>query len=375
MFEVNRRSFLKTSGGALVAAFLPFGGKLNPHWKSDDDLIRLAGTKRGLAFKCLLVDNIREFNQPAPMYECMSNSLALGFRSPSVQLIREPTIKDIVKDRKYTGPSQAYTSSDGILYPNNILVPSVLFSSIEQDSKKAIQSILKAHDISFIDMLHQAKLYEHTAFILGKEFTIGGINDGFSRVEQWDLLVSTMIMHPETAIWLKNYVYDKRNVVDMPRAFLEAAAEAQTPMAIGHQWSADIFVSDLMPKHRIFATSPADYLGVVPIEHPSQLGKQINEDLGGNKFLLSGYDGKTLRHAPIYQNGKHIAMVTGMSIVNDKGISCIELTTDLTKYALYVSAREREKKIKQEMWSAHCRDMARRGVFYKSGTVKPGDIV
>lgn len=352
--KFSRRFFLEGAGGTLIASFLPFGLGRKYHWRSNEDLIRLAGKKRGLAFTSLMVDELPD--SLAGTYEATYASLALRFNSPSVQLIRAPSISDITRQRKYIGPNRN----------QNIFAPPVTFSSTEHDHKKAIYAILTAHDITFIDMLHHIKQPSKTILCQGNLFSVNGINESFASVEMHDLMISKVLMHPETYITFLQSIGDPQNVIDYTREMLEKAAEATTVRNVGHIWSAGIVVSDLIPPKRIFTIAPPEFTGVVPIP-----------PLGNTRSLVVRDNPAYLDGIPICHDGKHFTLTTGMTMVNNYSVSCVELTKNTRKYDRFISERDRKLRAQRAAWNTHRQEMAKRGVFYKSGTrmiVEPPNV-
>jgi len=131
------------------------------------------------------------------------------------------------------------------------------FFIVDRAQIKAKEAIQKEEDRLIFVALNAAVDGDHTVTSTGGALSITALNQAFVTVEQHDLIVGKIVMHPlrygDVRNWGKT-VYDEATT-----------KEVLTTGLFGHIWTADIHVSSRMPTTTALVLAPAEYVGAFPI--------------------------------------------------------------------------------------------------------------
>jgi len=131
------------------------------------------------------------------------------------------------------------------------------FFIVDRAQIKAKEAIQKEEDRLIFVALNAAVDGDHTVTSTGGALSITALNQAFVTVEQHDLIVGKIVMHPlrygDVRNWGKT-VYDEATT-----------KEVLTTGLFGHIWTADIHVSSRMPTTTVLVLAPAEYVGAFPI--------------------------------------------------------------------------------------------------------------
>lgn len=156
------------------------------------------------------------------------------------------------------------------------------FYIVDRAQMKAKEAIQKVEDTEILADIDVAVPATHTITSSG-ELTVQALNYVFSVIEEHDLTVAKIVVHPrqyaDIRLWGRE-VFDEATRRDVLMSGL-----------FGHIWTADIHVSHRVPPGSVYVLAPAEYVGAIPIrqditvlpaDSPKELrlGWVIYEELG-----------------------------------------------------------------------------------------------
>lgn len=131
------------------------------------------------------------------------------------------------------------------------------FFIVDRAQIKAKEAIQKEEDRLIFALITGAIDGDHTVASTGGALSITALNQAFATVEQHDLIVGKITMHPLRYADVRNWgktVYDEATT-----------KEVLTTGLFGHIWTADIHVSSRMPTTEVYVLAPPEYVGAMPI--------------------------------------------------------------------------------------------------------------
>lgn len=156
------------------------------------------------------------------------------------------------------------------------------FYIVDRAQMKAKEAIQKVEDTEILADIDVAVPAAHTITSSG-ELTVQALNYVFSVIEEHDLTVAKIVVHPrqyaDIRLWGRE-VFDEATRRDVLMSGL-----------FGHIWTADIHVSHRVPPGSVYILAPAEYVGAIPVrqditvlpaDSPKELrlGWVIYEELG-----------------------------------------------------------------------------------------------
>jgi len=156
------------------------------------------------------------------------------------------------------------------------------FYIVDRAQMKAKEAIQKAEDSEILAAIDAAVPAQHNVSAAG-ELAVQTLNYLFSLIEEHDLTVAKIVVHPrqyaDIRMWGRD-VFDEATRRDVLMSGL-----------FGHIWTADIHVSHRVPPGTVYVLAPAEYIGAIPVrqditvlpaDNPKELrlGWVIYEELG-----------------------------------------------------------------------------------------------
>ena len=156
------------------------------------------------------------------------------------------------------------------------------FYIVDRAQMKAKEAIQKAEDTEILLNLDTACPNSHSVASSG-DLTVQALNYVYSLIEEHDLTVAKLVMHPTQYADVRLFgkdVFDEATRRDVLMSGL-----------FGHLWTADIHVSHRVPKGTVLVLAPAEYIGAIPVrqditvlpaDNPKELrlGWVIYEEIG-----------------------------------------------------------------------------------------------
>ena len=156
------------------------------------------------------------------------------------------------------------------------------FYIVDRAQMKAKEAIQKAEDTEILAAINTAVPTAHTVTAAG-ELTVQALNYVFSLVEEHDLTVAKIVVHPRQYADIRLFgreVFDEATRRDVLMSGL-----------FGHIWTADIHVSHRVTPGSVYILAPAEYVGAIPVrqdisvlpaDNPKELrlGWVIYEEIG-----------------------------------------------------------------------------------------------
>lgn len=156
------------------------------------------------------------------------------------------------------------------------------FYIVDRAQMKAKEAIQKAEDTEILRDIEAAVRSSQTVTQSG-DLNIASLNYAYSTVEQHDLTVAKVVMHPLQYADVRLFgrdVYDEATRRDVLMSGL-----------FGHLWTADIHVSHRVTPGSVYLLAPAEFVGAIPVrqditvlpaDNPKELrlGWVIYEEIG-----------------------------------------------------------------------------------------------
>lgn len=156
------------------------------------------------------------------------------------------------------------------------------FYIVDRAQMKAKEAIQKAEDTEILRDIEAAVRSSHTVTQSG-DLNIASLNYAYSTIEQHDLTVAKVVMHPLQYADVRLFgrdVYDEATRRDVLMSGL-----------FGHLWTADIHVSHRVTPGSVYLLAPAEFVGAIPVrqditvlpaDNPKELrlGWVIYEEIG-----------------------------------------------------------------------------------------------
>lgn len=156
------------------------------------------------------------------------------------------------------------------------------FYIVDRAQMKAKEAIQKAEDTEILATIDSAVPAQHNVSATG-ELAVQTLNHVFSLIEEHDLTVAKIVVHPreyaDIRMWGRD-VFDEATRRDVLMSGL-----------FGHIWTADIHVSHRVPPGTVYVLAPAEYIGAIPVrqditvlpaDNPKELrlGWVVYEEIG-----------------------------------------------------------------------------------------------
>jgi hypothetical protein len=173
------------------------------------------------------------------------------------------------------------------------------FYIVDRAQMKAKEAIQKAEDTEILAAIDASVPSKNNPSHAG-ELSVATLNYLFSLIEEHDLTVAKIVVHPTQYADIRNWgkdVFDEATRRDVLLSGL-----------FGHLWTSDIHVSHRVPPKKVYVLAPAEYVGAMP----------VRQDI----TVLPADDPKLLRL------GWVIFEEVGITILNDYATGRIDL--DLT---------------------------------------------
>lgn len=153
-----------------------------------------------------------------------------------------------------------------------ILVPTGHYIVAANSSREATEKLMDMEDRLFFQLVRAAAPVQVIKSSLFKKRTKKYLKQAFRKIEQQDFIVAHVIMHPATykkyiRAWVRTLVKNKNkndNVMEYKCGEKRGLGE-DYGNSIGHVYSADLMLSDLMFKNEILFLPEADHLGAMPV--------------------------------------------------------------------------------------------------------------
>jgi len=280
-FSIKRRSFLKLLGiGSAASIISPqsFVATRKPR-----TLLGTMGRKRGLAQICLMVDELPQGayaryeadpqNVANVSYHHNDNPLEKSIDAYKNQkIIQLEPQKSMAYFRKVPNPDHAYSpdfaceevrcaswQADYEREEDVYLIPTGHHVTKGKSKKECDWRMRDMEDRLFLRLFYDTipkcnHIYFNKAVkgITGKQ-VIGAVNNCFASVEQHDLLVGKLVVHPQMFKRMMSGLKE----IDIERKPLNT----KWPSPVGYLWSAQIFVSDLVNPNTILSMAHGEYVG------------------------------------------------------------------------------------------------------------------
>ena len=130
------------------------------------------------------------------------------------------------------------------------------FYIVDRAQMKAKEAIQKEEDTEILSAIDTAVPTAHTLTAAG-ELTVQALNYVFSVIEEHDLTVAKIVVHPRQYADIRMFgreVFDEATRRDVLMSGL-----------FGHIWTADIHVSHRVPAGTVYILAPAEYVGAIPV--------------------------------------------------------------------------------------------------------------
>ena len=130
------------------------------------------------------------------------------------------------------------------------------FYIVDRAQMKAKEAIQKAEDTEILAAIDAAVPTKNNLAHAG-ELAVTTLNYLFALIEEHDLTVSKIIVHPRQYADIRGWgkeVYDEATRRDVLMSGL-----------FGHLFTADIHVSHRVPEGKVYVLAPAEYVGAMPV--------------------------------------------------------------------------------------------------------------
>ena len=130
------------------------------------------------------------------------------------------------------------------------------FYIVDRAQMKAKEAIQKAEDTEILAAIDAAVPSSNNPSAAG-ELAVATLNYLFSLIEERDLTVSKIVVHPRQYADIRGWgkeVFDEATRRDVLMSGL-----------FGHLFTADIHVSHRVPPGKVFVLAPAEYIGAMPV--------------------------------------------------------------------------------------------------------------
>ena len=214
--------------------------------------------------RCLMSDELPQ-GQP-PLYERNSDyavwegchrGIAMVQKGENVLLPTREIPLESPSDRKnaysFLLKNQNKELSDANI--NNIV--DFLFNNMRNE-EEAILFMLLEHAIK----LNKQYIY-NGKYNSSKKSKMSYINEAFAMIESHDLIVYSMIMHPDM---INKLDLTNKNYLDVRYPnLLKADLSKMSKPVWGHLWTSDVLLTNNCPMDTVYLVSSPDHVGVVPI--------------------------------------------------------------------------------------------------------------
>ena len=245
--QLSRRNFLRSLVGLGLASLIPI--KLGASSYVNDIYAKL-GRERGIARRSLMLDYM-------PMGAVAKYVLDRGAKA-WIGYSHEDRLQ-LIED---CGNSES-----------SIYIPTGHYTVIASSLAEADEKLADKEDRVFFKLAKQAAPTHIIEGMVLKNETGASMSRAFNVIEQNDLVVSKVIMNPET---YRRYFGQKKNKswIDETHFSYQPERNEFVKNIVGFMLGAHIFLSDLMPENEILLSSCPEYIGTMPVRVPlNALGK------------------------------------------------------------------------------------------------------
>ena len=253
--QLSRRNFLQSLMVMGAASLFPI--KLNATPPCFNDIYTELGKERGIARRSLMEDVLQKGTYSQYVTE-KDQKVWIGYsHEDNYQLFTDYGQK---RDLTWMGYS--------------VFIPTGHYTIIAKSQKEADEKLADKEDKVFFKLVKQAAPELVVSKYLFEKNVAASLSAAFSRIEKYDLIVSTVVMHPtlyRKCFGQKDNIdwVDETHYIYMPRG-----DDRWVKNLVGYLLGASLLLSDLMPENEILLSAPAEYVGAMPIRVPLyELGK------------------------------------------------------------------------------------------------------
>ena len=277
---MNRRSFLKTlSATALIplVSFLPKKDNITPIKTSiltKPDQFDLLGEQRGIARELLMYNELPNPNYYS-RYDVNNNDTF------SIAYHHSNTLQELNESNYEIQMGQ--TDAGKLMVPTGrYIVP--FDTTAKYVRSRSLFNLEDREDILFLKLTNTVS-YKHKQKIDNKTSIMTVLSAGFATLEVQDLIVTSVVMNPQTyrehfhdlgeCIMDELTKYEIQTNIEYFKNYTKPRFNSETGL-VGHIWTANIRLSNLIPVNQILLTPSPEYLGVLPVRVPQYYHPETN---------------------------------------------------------------------------------------------------